>query len=134
MFNVSCLFFLNFQGIVHEAIAFVHFALCLFSQDFIPQRSFHHLHLYIQRVALSVLLPIPASSTPLPLTTQSSLDQGSVPAEFGTFPRKKNKEGGEGTPRRRAPTVPGPGYEVNPLSLSFFLSLSLCPCSVHTLI
>ena len=97
---------------MQEAIAFVHFSQCLFSQDFLRQRSYNHLYHYIHRVALSVLLPIAPPDSPSTLSAQPSLEK-TVQLEFGTFPRKRNRaEGGEGV-RKRAPTVIGTGYDVS---------------------
>lgn len=70
-------------------MSFVHFATTLFNQDFIINKGFHHLHKYVQRVALSILLPLPPPPPPsqLPLTSPLPLDM----SEMGTFPRRKEK-------------------------------------------
>lgn len=95
----------SFQGIVKEAIAFFRYAIALFNQDFLQVKASQHLHHYVQRVALSVLLPIrapPLSPPPTP-----SIVVESVP-DMGTFPRKKEKrELTEIGFRRRGQTVHG---------------------------
>ena len=70
--------------------SFIHYATTLFNQDFIRNKGFHNYYQYVQRVALSILLPPPPPQTPPTLIiTPSPMDD--VP-EMGTFPRRKDKK------------------------------------------
>lgn len=70
-------------------ISFTHYATTLFNQEFIRSKGFHNLYQYVQRVALSILLPLPPPQAPPTIvTTPTPLDD--LP-EMGTFPRRKDK-------------------------------------------
>lgn len=99
------------QSIVREAMAFIQFTYTLFNQEFLRTKGFTHLQWYVNRVALSVLLPIrPSGQKP------SSVNSGLTLVDFsnsGTFPRQsKKKKGGamevdEPQKRKRGHTVHG---------------------------
>ena len=102
--------------------------MSLFDQDFIISKGFHHLHHYIQRVACSVLLPIPSSTPPLPPPSSLPPILSPTPADMGTFPRRKDKskpkEEDGPLNRKRGKTFTGAMPEPEGRSPLFSVSLS----------
>ena len=92
------------QSIVTEACNFFQYAQVLFSQDTLKQpKAFRHLHMYIHRIALSVVLPPPPlqlSETPqFPLIDASP----AIPLADNLPLQKRTKQD---KPRKRAGSLP----------------------------
>lgn len=95
-------------------MAFIHFSYTLFNQEFLRSKGFSHLQWYVNRVALSILLPIRSSPPSVGgannIVNNSALEDIS---DSGTFPRRSKKkvpsvqESGEEVVRKRMNTFHG---------------------------
>ncbi len=72
--------FLPFQTVIREACDFIHYSNQLFYHDTVAKtKAFQHLHMYIHRIALSVILPPRAiTQTEEPISPLQDLVKGVV--------------------------------------------------------
>ena len=100
-----------FQSIVKEAMAFVRFTYTLFNQDFLRTKGFTHFQGYVNRVALSILLPLRP-----PTLNHSSFSSTHMLQDMSgsdTFPRQSKKKKGGAVEGGAEPQSRKRGHTVN---------------------
>ena len=82
-------------------MAFIHFAYTLFNQDFLRTKGFAHLQWYVNRIALSVVLPVrpPSTNPPVGLVLPDNVASG-------TFPRQSKKKKTSSTTNDSSDDIP----------------------------
>ena len=70
-------------------MAFIHFSYTLFNQEFLRTKGFAHLQWYVNRIALSIVLPV---RQPINTTSVASGLTLADDVTSGTFPRQSKKK------------------------------------------